>query len=113
MRSIDTSALGTITQSFTALNPHEIRNWDRALGECYFIRDSYSGQLKNVKPVLFKQFSEAKTLWDTSIFSSVSNIGMYSMLSHQIVYHYPLYLKRNEALNANQLFIYPLREYLR
>ncbi|KAK7217304.1 hypothetical protein V2G26_005307 [Clonostachys chloroleuca] len=74
MRSIDTSALGTITQSFTALNPHEIRNWDRALGECYFIRDSYSGQLKNVKPVLFKQFSEAKTLWDTSIFSSVSNI---------------------------------------
>ncbi|CAH0028164.1 unnamed protein product, partial [Clonostachys rhizophaga] len=76
MRSIDTSALRTITQSFTALNPHEIRNWDRALGECYCILDSFSSQntLKNVKTVLFKQFSEARTLWDTSVFSNVSNI---------------------------------------
>jgi hypothetical protein len=89
MRSIETSALRTITRSLAALNHHEITNWNRALSECYCIcTNSYGqGAWKIVQSVLFQEFEAAKTLWDTSISSNVSNIGMYSLLLHQINYH--------------------------
>uniref|UniRef100_A0A0B7JME5 H-type lectin domain-containing protein n=1 Tax=Bionectria ochroleuca TaxID=29856 RepID=A0A0B7JME5_BIOOC len=76
MRSIETSALRTITRSLAALNHHEITNWNRALSECYCIcTNSYGqGAWKIVQSVLFQEFEAAKTLWDTSISSNVSNI---------------------------------------
>ncbi|CAH0055077.1 unnamed protein product [Clonostachys solani] len=76
MRSIETSALCTITRSFSALNHHEITNWNRALAECYCIltNPSADSAWKIAKTVLFAEFSAARTLWDTSISNAVCNI---------------------------------------